>query len=49
MKKKLLVFGINSFLGKNIVNYLSATYDICGTYFNLKPNFKSYKNKTFKS
>lgn len=43
MKKKLLVFGINSFLGKNIVNYLSATYEICGTYFNLKPNFKSYK------
>ena len=43
MKKKLLVFGINSFLGKNIVNCLSATYDICGTYFKSKPNLKSFK------
>ena len=43
MKKKLLVFGINSFLGKNIINCLSTTYDICGTYFKSKPNFKSLK------
>lgn len=43
MKKKLLVFGINSFLGKNIVNCLSASYDICGTYFKSKPNFESHK------
>lgn len=47
MKKKLLVFGINSFLGKNIINYLSESYEICGTYFKSKPNFKLKKKIKF--
>jgi dTDP-4-dehydrorhamnose reductase len=40
MKKKILVFGISSFLGKNIINFLSPTHEIHGTYFKSRPNFK---------
>ena len=47
MKKKLLVFGVNSFLGKNIINYLSESCDIRGTYFKSKPNFKLKKKIKF--
>ena len=47
MKKKLLVFGVNSFLGKNIINCLSESCDIRGTYFKSKPNFKLKKKIKF--
>ena len=43
MKKKILIFGINSFLGKNVVNVLSKSFDIYGTYFNSKPYFNMKK------